>query len=171
MGAQLGQVMSFVAVALAVVLVPVAAFAVDAVTVSAAEAVLQAATAEAAVEAAQQVDTTALRAARGISIDIAAARRVVRDVLAAEAPAASVSSVTVSGATVTVATGEVVRLPFGIFPARAVRLDALASARLSGGYDKPSSRLPLPTSTFSSSGSGISSVASSSRHRLGWMNG
>jgi hypothetical protein len=148
MRSQLGQVMSFVAVALAVVLVPVAAYAVDAVAASAAEAVLQEATAAAATEAAQQVDTTALRAGRGISIDVAAARQVVRDVLAAEAPAASVSSMTVSGAMVTVATDELVRLPFGIFPARSVRLDALASARLSGAYDKPSSRLPLPTSTF-----------------------
>lgn len=148
MRAQLGQVMSFVAMALAVVLVPVAAYAVDAGAVSAAEAVLQEATAAAATEAAQQIDTTALRAGRGISIDIAAARHVVQDVLAAEAPAASVSSVTVSGAMVTVATDELVRLPFGIFAARAVHLGALASARLSGGYDRPSSRLPLPTSTF-----------------------
>jgi hypothetical protein len=148
MRAQLGQVMSFVAVALAVVLVPVAAYAVDAVAVSAAEAVLQEATAAAATEAAQQVDTTALRAGRGISIDIVAARQVVRDVLAAEAPAASVRSMTVSGALVTVATDEPVRLPFGIFAARAVHLGAHASARLSGGYDKPSSRLPLPTSSF-----------------------
>jgi hypothetical protein len=148
MPAQLGQVMSFVAVTLAVVLVPVAAYAVDAVTVGAAEAVLQEATATAAVEAAQQVDATALRAGRGISIDVAAARQVVLDVLAAEAPAASVSSVTVTGAMVTVATGELVRLPFGIVAAGAVHLNALASARLSSGYDKPSSRLPLPTSTF-----------------------
>jgi len=145
---QLGQVMSFVAVTLALVLVPVAAYAVDAVTVSAAEAVLQEATAAAAVEAAQQVDATALRAGRGISIDVSAARQVVRDVLAVEAPAASVSSVTVSGAMVTVATSELVSLPFGIVAAGAVHLNALASARLSGGYDKPSSRLPLPTSTF-----------------------
>lgn len=140
--------MSFVAVVVAVVLMPVAAYAVDAVTVSAGEAALQEATAAAAVEAAQQIDATAFRAGRGISIDTAAARHVVVDVLAAEAPAASVSSVTVSGVEVTVATGEVLSLPFGIFPARAVRLDALASARLAGGYDKPSSRLPLPTRTF-----------------------
>lgn len=148
MRAQLGQVMSFLAVVLAVVLVPVAAYAVDAVTVSGAEAVLQEATATAATEAAQEVDAVAFRAGGGIKIDPAAARRVVRDVLAAEAPAASLSSVTVSGAMVTVATGELVRLPFGVFAARAVHLDALASARLTGGYDKPSSRLPLPTSTF-----------------------
>jgi hypothetical protein len=148
MGAQRGQVMSFVAIAFAVVLMPIAAYSIDAVTVSAAEAALQEATAAAAVEAAQQIDATAFRAGRGISIDKAAARHVVDDVMAAEAPAASVSSVTVSGAEVTVATGEVVSLQFGIFPARAIRLDALASARLAGGYDKPSSRLPLPTSTF-----------------------
>jgi hypothetical protein len=148
MRAELGQVMVFVAMALAVVLVPVAAYAVDAVTVSAAEAVLQEATATAAVEAAQQIDATAFRAGRGITLDVAAARQVVRDVLAAEAPAASVSSVTVSGAIVTVATGELVRPPFGIVAAGPVHLIALASSRLSGGYDKPSSRLPLPTSTF-----------------------
>ena len=36
---------------------------------------------------------------------------------------------------------------------------------------KPSRRAPLPKSTFSSTGAGISSCASSSRHRWGWMNG
>src|SRR5712691_45378 len=38
-------------------------------------------------------------------------------------------------------------------------------------YDRPSSRWPLPSSTFRRTGSGISSVASSSRQRCGWMNG
>jgi len=35
----------------------------------------------------------------------------------------------------------------------------------------PSSRLPLSTSTFCSTGSGMSRVFNSSRHRCGWMKG
>src|SRR5712691_4264469 len=38
-------------------------------------------------------------------------------------------------------------------------------------YERPSSRWPLPSSTFRRTGSGISNVASSSRQRFGWMNG
>jgi hypothetical protein len=145
---QRGQVMAFVAVALAVVLMPVGAYAIDAATVSGAAAALQAATSTAALDAAQQLDAIAFRASGSIVIDAGAARRVAGAVLAAEVPAASISSVTAGGAQVTVATTETVRLPFDFLPARSVRLQARATARLAPGYDNPSSRLPLPTSTF-----------------------
>jgi hypothetical protein len=39
-------------------------------------------------------------------------------------------------------------MPFSFFPVPAVKLGAHATARLVAGYDKPSSRLPLPTSSF-----------------------
>lgn len=145
---QRGQVLAFIAVALAVVLMPVAAYAIDAVTVSVAAASLQEATAMAAMEAAQQLDADHFRAGGAISVDGAAARRAAQEVLAAEAPTASLISVTVSGAQVTVAAGELVALPFDFFPERTVRLDARVSAKLAAGYDRPSSRLPFPVSTF-----------------------
>jgi hypothetical protein len=140
--------MAFIAIALSMVLMPVAAYAIDAATVSAAAAALQEATAMAAMESAQQLDPIGFRAGSGLAVDSAVARTVARDVLAAEVPLASVSSVTVSGAQVTVAAGELIHLPFDFLPARVVRLEAHASARLASGYDRPSSRLPLPTSNF-----------------------
>jgi len=148
MRAQGGQVMAFMAVALAIVLMPVAAYAIDSATVSSAAAALQEATAMAALDAAQQLNTHDFRAAGTIGVDETAARRAARDVLAADAPAAYLTAMTVSGAEVTVATGEVIRLPFNFFPEAVVRLNARASARLAGGYDRPSSSLPLPVSNF-----------------------
>jgi hypothetical protein len=134
--------MAFIAVALAIVLMPLAAYAIDVRTVSAAAAGLQEATATAALVAAQQLDETDFRAGGAMAIDAVAAGRAARAVLAAEAPSASVSSVIVSGAEVTVATGELVQLPLDFLPTRMVRLEARASATLTGGYDRPSSLLP-----------------------------
>jgi hypothetical protein len=148
MRGQHGQVMAFIAVALSMVLMPLAAYAIDISTVSADASALQEATATAAVEAAQQLDAVGFRASGVMTIDAAAARRAARAVFAAEAPTALVSSVTVSGAEVTVAAGEVVQLPVDFLPTRRVQLEARASARLAGGYDRPSSRLPLPISSF-----------------------
>lgn len=145
---QHGQVMAFIAVALAIVLMPIAAYAIDSATVSAAAAALQEATSVAALEAAQQLDTSELRAAGVMSVDASAARGVAGNVLAAEAPSAALTSVVVSGAEVSVEAREVVRLPFAFFPSPMVQLDARASARLAGGYDRPSSFLPLSTSSF-----------------------
>ena len=148
MRSQGGQVMAFIAVALAIVLMPVAAYAIDATTVGSAEASLQQATATAAMEAAQQIDPADFRAVGALALDGAAAQRAAKAVLALEVPSAFVTSVTVHGADVTITSGELVHLPFDFLPERIVRLDARASARLAGGYDSRSSRLPLPTSTF-----------------------
>lgn len=148
MRGQRGQVMAFIAVALAIVLMPLAAYTIDVATVSAAAATLQEATATAAIEAAQELDAIDFRASGVMKVDAGAAQRAARAVLATETPSASVRSVTVSGLVVTVAAGELVQLPLDFLPSRMVRLEARASARLAGGYDKPSSRLPLPSSTF-----------------------
>jgi hypothetical protein len=145
MQAQRGQVMAFIAVALAIVLMPLAAYAIDVRTVSAAAAALQEATATAALVAAQQLDEIDFRAGGAMAIDAVAAGRVARAVLAGEAPSASVSSVTVSGAVVTVVAGELVQLPLDFLPTRMVRLEARASATLTAGYDRPSSLLPRIT--------------------------
>ncbi len=145
---QRGQVLAFIAVALAIVVMPVAAYAVDSATVSAAAAALEEATTTAALEASQQLDVMTFRTAGAITVDEGAARLVARAVLAAEVPRASITSVTVSGPEVMIAAGEYVQLPFDFFPERAVHLQARASARLAGGYDRPSSRLPLPIRSF-----------------------
>jgi Flp pilus assembly protein TadG len=145
---QRGQVMAFIAVTLAIVLMPVAAYAIDAASVSAAAAALQEATSTAALEAAQQLDTREFRAAGAMTVDASAARRVAGEVLAADAPAAALIAVVVNGAEVTVDAHEVVELPFAFFPERVVQLEARASARLAAGYDRPSSRMPLPTNSF-----------------------
>jgi hypothetical protein len=151
MRTQRGQVMAFIAMALAIVLMPVAAYAVDVATVSSAAATLQEATAVAAMEAAQQLNTPAFRSSGVLVIDMNAARGAARAVLAAEAPSASLSSVSVSGVEVTIEAGQLVRLPFDFFPMRAARLKAIASARLTAGYDRPSSFL-LNMSASDSSG-------------------
>ncbi len=145
---QHAQVMAFIAVALGIVVMPVAAYAVDAATVSAAAAALEEATATAAVEASQQLDISAFRATGVLSVDATGARTVAQAVLAAEVPMASITSVTVTSEEVTIATREEVLLPFDFFPEQTVRLQANASARLTSGYDRPSSRLPLPMSSF-----------------------
>jgi hypothetical protein len=148
MRGQRGQVMAFIAVALATVLMPVAAYVIDVATVSGAAAALQEATVTAAMEAAQQLDAIDFRAGGALTVEAGAAERAARAVVSAEAPSASVSSVTVSGAQVTVVVRERVQLPLDFLPSRLVNLEAYASARLAAGYDRPSSRLPLPISTF-----------------------
>jgi hypothetical protein len=145
---QHGQVMAFIAVALSIVLMPLAAYAIDVGTAGAAASALQEATAVAAIEAAQQLDAIEFRASGLMRVDPSAARTAARAVLAAEVPSASVTSVAVSGAEVTVVASELVQLPVDFLPTRVVRLEAIASARLAAGYDKPSSRLPLPISSF-----------------------
>src|SRR5713226_5483016 len=139
MRAQRGQVMAFIAVALAIVLMPLAAYAIDVRSVSAAAEALHVATSTAALDAAQELDEIDFRAGGVITIDAVAAGRAARAVLAAEAPSASVSSLTVSGTVVTVAASELVQLPLDLLPIRMVRLQARASATLTGGYDTPSS--------------------------------
>jgi hypothetical protein len=145
---QRGQVLAFFAVLLPVVLLPLAAYAVDAAFVSSRAAALQAATAQAAEAAAQQVDVGMLRARSELIIDSGRAREVATESFAASEPGALLQSVVVSGAIVTVTASELVKLPFTLLPMTAIRLVAHASARLVAGYDRPSSRLPLPTSTF-----------------------
>ena len=143
-----GQVMAFMALVLSIVLLPLAAYAVDSATVSARAAGLQAATAQAALRGAQEVDVAELRARGTLVVDRSAAVAAATAALVAEEPSAKITSVTVSGRVITVASSEVIKLPFTFLPAPLVKLEARASARLAAGYDSPSSRLPLPASTF-----------------------
>ena len=147
-GDERGQVLAFFAILLPIILLPVAAYAVDAAFVSTRAARLQGATNQAAEVAAQQADIGAIRSRSVLILEPSSASAAARQSIRASEPEASVVSVTVIGAVVTVTTMEVVNLPFNFLPARAITLEAHASARLVGGYDSPSSRLPLPTSTF-----------------------
>jgi hypothetical protein len=131
-----GQVLAFFAIVLPAVLLPVAAYAVDATIVAAREAGLQAATAQAAETAAQKLDVVAIRSRGGLTIDQAAVRLVVDQMLVEDEPGAGVDSYVVSGAEVTVVTSEPVTLPFSVFT-QTVTLHAHATARLVAGYDSP----------------------------------
>ena len=142
-----GQVLVFFALVLPLVLLPVAAYAVDAAVTASAYARLVELTVRAAEDAAQQVDVAELRVSGALVLDVAAAARAAHDDLMTE-PGASVVAVDVAGARVTVATAESVTLPLDFVGAATVRLHTTATARIAPGYDRPSSRLPLPVSTF-----------------------
>jgi Flp pilus assembly protein TadG len=131
---QSAQVLAFFALVLPVVLLPVAAYAVDATIVAGRAAALQAATALAAETAAQQLNIGVLRSTGALTIDPAAATLVATRTVAREEPGASIDSCTVAGAGVAVVTSEPVTLPFSIF-ARTITLHARATARLVAGYD------------------------------------
>ena len=131
-----GQVLAFFALALPVVLLPVAAYAVDATIVAAREAGLQAATAQAAETAAQQLNIGALRSSGALVLDAAAVRLVTDQTLVEDEPGATVDWYTVTGDEVTVVTHESVMLPFSVFTG-SVTVHAHATARLVAGYDGP----------------------------------
>ena len=134
MSSEGGQVLAFFAIAVPLVLLPVAAYAVDATIVAGRESALQAATAQAAETAAQQINVGGLRSSGALSLDSAAARLVLEQTLVEEEPGTSIDSYTITGAEVSVATSEPVRLPFSVFTDTVV-LHAHATARLAAGYD------------------------------------
>jgi hypothetical protein len=143
-----GQVLAFYAVLLPMILLPLAAYVVDAAFVSTRAARLREATAQAAETAAQQVDVDALRSRSVLIVDAQAAPVVASRAMGDLDPGAIVDSVIVVGSTVTISTREVVQLPFNFMPSPATVIQVRVSARLVGGYDNPSSLLPLPTNTF-----------------------
>ena len=145
---QRGQVLAFYAVLLPIVLLPLAAYAVDVAFVSSRSAALQGPTAQAAETAAQKVSVDALRARSQLTVDTESAPAVASQVMGQLDPEATIESVVVIGMVVTISTREVITLPFNFLPAPATVIHAHASARLVGGYDRPSSLFPLPTSNF-----------------------
>ncbi|HUY72906.1 MAG TPA: hypothetical protein VMW11_00170 [Candidatus Dormibacteraeota bacterium] len=144
---QTGQVLAFFAVALPLVLLPVAAYAVDSATVSARAAGLQAAATLAAEAASEQLDVATLRSHGELALDPGAAQNTALEELDADEPGATLDQVSVSGLTVTVVASESVRLPLPLL-SRTVTLRAHAASRLVPGYDRPSSFLPFPTSSL-----------------------
>ncbi len=146
-GRQSGQVLVFFALVLPIVLLPVAAYAVDAAVTAEGYARLVEVTARAAEDAAQQIDVPALRANGAIVLDALAAGQAARDDVMAD-PDARLVAITVEGGRITVFASESVMMPLNLLGPPSVPLHATASARIAPGYDSPSSRLPLPVSTF-----------------------
>ncbi len=148
MTSQRGQVLVFVALVLPIVLLPAAAFAVDAASAAAAHARLEQATWSAAESSVQQIDARALRAGKGITLDRLSVEAVAFDALAAVDPNATIERLSVDGLYVTVETTETLQLPLNFVGAPSVRLRAKATARLTLGYESPSSFLPFSVSTL-----------------------
>ena len=148
MSSQRGQVLVFVALVLPIVLLPAAAFAVDAASAASVQARLEQATWSAAESAVQQIDAGALRAGRGITLDQRSVEAVARDALAAEDPNAAIERLAVAGLYLTLEAAERVQLPLNFLGAPAVKVRAIATARLTLGYERPSSFLPFSVSTL-----------------------
>ena len=148
MTSQRGQVLVFVALVLPIVLLPAAAFAVDAASAAAVHARLEQATWSATESAVQQIDAGALRAGKGVTLDQRFVEAVARDALAAEDPNATIERLEVDGLTVTIEAAERLQLPLNFLGAPAVTLRAKATARLTLGYERPSSFLPFSVSTL-----------------------
>lgn len=145
---QRAQVLVFFALALPLVLLPVAAYAVDAsVTVSTYSRLVEA-SARAAEEAVQQIDVASLRSGGRISIDVPAATLTVQSSLRSAEPAANVVEVSVLGEELRLVTAETVALPFTLFGTPSFAVRAAVAARIAPGYESPSSRLPLPVRIF-----------------------
>jgi len=148
MTSQRGQVLVFVALVLPIVLLPAAAFAVDAASAAAVHARLEQATWSAAEFAVQEIDAGALRAGRGITLDQRSVEAVARAAIAAEDANATIERLEVDGLTVTIEAAERLQLPLNFLGAPAVKLRAKATARLTLGYERPSSFLPFSVSTL-----------------------
>jgi hypothetical protein len=137
-GGGAGQALVFFALVLPLVLLPVAAFGAEAGFLAARQAHLSEATAQAALEAAQQLDAAALRAGTGWLLDPSAAHAVAARDLADQEPGAVLDALTVTGAQLTLAVHEVVPLRLAAFAgASSATLRAAITARLTPGYSTP----------------------------------
>jgi hypothetical protein len=142
-----GQVLVFFALVLPIVLLPAGAYALDAAVTASDYSRLVELTARAAEDAAQQIDVSTLRTSGSLVLDVPAAAQAAEDDVQAD-PDARLTSVSLAGDAVTVATSENVLLPLNFVGKAEVTLHATATARIVPGYESPSSRLPLPMSTF-----------------------
>jgi len=137
-GGGAGQALVFFALVLPLVLLPVAAFGAEAGFLAARQAHLSEVAAQAALDAAQQLDAAALRAGAGWRLDPTAARAVATRDLAEQEPAAVLDGLTAGGAQLTLSVHELVPLRLASFlGARSATLRATLSARLTPGYGTP----------------------------------
>lgn len=142
-----GQVLVFFALVLPLVLLPLAAYAIDAAVAAAAYSELVEVTTLAAEDAAQQVDLPTFRSSGVVEINGPAATAVAVSEVEAAA-GARLTAVGVKGNLITVEAAQQVRLPLDFVGDGTLTLHASATARIARGYDRPSSRLPLPVRTF-----------------------
>ena len=143
-----GQALVFFALVIPIVLIPVAAYAVDAAVVATGQAHLEEVAALAAEQGAQQIDAVVLRSGGGLMVDSVKAKNVVAAAVGAAEPQASVESVAVTATQVTVILKEQIVVPINVLSRAGVTVRAQASARLVAGYDSPSRFLPFPSKTF-----------------------
>lgn len=138
MGAGSGQALVALAVLLPLALLPVAAYAIDASALATRSARLQEALDQVAEDGAQQLDVSFLRTGGGVRLDPAAATATTASELATIEPAASIDSVAVAGATLTVSAHEPVQLFTGaVLRGGPVVLRSVARARLRPGFAQP----------------------------------
>jgi hypothetical protein len=167
-----GQALVLLACLIPLVLLPVAAYAVEATYAASRAALLEWACVRAAEDAAQSLDANALRASSVLQVDPATARLRAQAELSGMDPRAVLDRFSASGDLVQLSAHETVPVTLAIWvPGRVVRVGASASARLTPGYASPSSRRPLPISSFWVASSLRPSSPSSSRQRPGWRNG
>ena len=148
-----GQSLVSVALLLPLVLLPVLAYAVQATLLATRSSRLEAAVARAAEDATAAIDVSTLRQSGVLVLDPTQARSLASASLAADDPEAGLDGVAVTGSGVTVSAHE--RVPAGLgglLGAGGTTLRASAQAQLTAGYSSPSSRLPLPSSSFSMTG-------------------
>lgn len=135
---QAGQTLVVFALCLPLVVLPVAAYAVQATLLATRASLLQASAARAAEDATAAVDASTLRSTGVLQLDPAAATRIAQASLAGQDPVARLERVAIGPLTVTVTAYDQVPLAFGgILRAGRVRLAATATARLTAGYRNP----------------------------------
>jgi hypothetical protein len=128
----------FFALALPVILLPIAAYAAESSMLAARQARLAEVASLAALDAAQQLDVARLRAGLGSALDHSAASSAATADLAASEPDAVADAVAVQDARVTVTVHEWVPLRLATFVRGAgVTLRATSTARLVAGYEVP----------------------------------
>jgi hypothetical protein len=133
--AQRGQVLAFMALALPLVLLPVAAYAVAATTLDSQRGRLQAAVSQAAEDAVQQLDEQAFRAGGPAVPDSARSAAAARADLLDYEPAAVVDEAQIDGDELVLVAHEQAPVPLsGFLPAAIVTLRVGVRARLAVGF-------------------------------------
>ena len=136
---QAAQTLVIFALLLPLVLLPVAAYAVQATLLASRASLLQAAAARAVEDASQALDVGAFRSEGVLRLDAAQATRIARTTLAEQDPAAQLDDFTVGGLSVTIRAHDTVGMEFGgILRAGRVTLATAATAKLTAGYGGPS---------------------------------
>lgn len=167
-----GQALVLLAFLIPLVLLPVAAYAIEATYAASRAALLDWACVRAAEDAVQSIDTAALRGSSALIVDPAQALPAAERELGQLDPNAVLDRWWSSGNEFTLWAHESVPVTLALWvPGRTVRVSASATAQLTAGYSSPSSRLPFSTRSLWVASADSSSAPSSSRQREGWMNG